>query len=141
MVIIGHDMKRLLTPAVAIATIFAAAAPANAGVPIEGRWARGNMQIRIAPCGPTLCGTVIRASDRQKARAEAGSGTDLIGATLIRDIRPAGPGRYNAKVFVADKNINAKGTIRQVDNDRLDVKGCVMFGLLCKSAQWVRVGP
>ena len=139
MVIIGRDMKRLLTTAVAIATIFAAA-PANAEAPIEGRWARGNMQIRIAPCGQTLCGTVLHASDKQKARAEAGSGTDLIGATLIHHIRAVGPGRYTAKVFVADKNINANGTIVQVSPDQLNVKGCVAFGLFCKSQQWTRIG-
>ena len=135
----ASPMTRLL-PLAAVAALLTPIA-AYAAAPIEGHWARGNLEIRIAPCGTSLCGTVVKASTGQQARAERGSGTTLIGATLIRDIRPAGPGRYNAKVFVADKNINAKGTIRQVDNDRLDVKGCVMFGLLCKSAQWVRVGP
>lgn len=131
---------RVLLPAVAIATIFAAATPATASAPIEGRWVNGKMQIRIAPCGRTLCGTVVKASPKQQAKAEKGSGTDLIGATLIRDIRPAGPGRYSARVFVADKNIHAKGTIRQTGRDRLDVKGCAVFGMVCKSAQWDRIG-
>lgn len=133
-------MKQLTLAIAAAATLLSTAAPAAASAPIEGRWARGNMQIRIAPCGQALCGTVLRASDKQKARAEAGSGTDLIGATLIRNIRPVGPGRYTAKVFVADKNINANGTIVQVSPDQLSVKGCVAFGLFCKSQQWTRIG-
>ena len=131
-------MTRLLTFA-AVAALFAPVA-AHAAEPIEGHWTRGSMEIRIAPCGTSLCGTVIKASVRQQAKAERGSGTTLIGATLIRDIRPAGPGRYHAKVFVADKNFNAKGAIHQVGPDRLDVKGCAVFGLVCKSAQWTRVG-
>ena len=131
-------MTRLLTYAAVAALLTPVAA--YAADPIEGHWARGNLEIRIAPCGTSLCGTVVKASTGQQARAERGSGTTLIGATLIRDIRPAGPGRYNAKVFVADKNLNARGTIHQVGRDRLDVKGCVVFGLLCKSAQWTRVG-
>ena len=133
-------MKQLTLALAAAATLLGAAAPAAAPVPIEGRWARGNMQIRIAPCGQTLCGTVLRASDKQKARAEAGSGTDLVGATLIHHIRAVGPGRYTAKVFVADKNMNANGTIVQVSPDELNVKGCVAFGLFCKSQQWTRIG-
>ena len=133
-------MKQLTLALAAAATSLGVAAPAAAPVPIEGRWARGNMQIRIAPCGQALCGTVLRASDKQKARAEAGSGTDLVGATLIHHIRPVGPGRYTAKVFVADKNINANGTIVQVSPDQLNVKGCVALGLFCKSQQWTRIG-
>jgi len=133
-------MKQLTLALAAAATSLGVAAPAAAPVPIEGRWARGNMQIRIAPCGQTLCGTVLRASDKQKARAEAGSGTDLVGATLIHHIRAVGPGRYTAKVFVADKNMNANGTIVQVSPDQLNVKGCVALGLFCKSQQWTRIG-
>ncbi len=139
MVFIARNMKALLSIAAALAALFTAA-PAAASAPIEGRWVNGKMQIRIAPCGRSLCGTIIKASPRQQAKAEKGSGTDLIGATLIRDIRPAGPGRYSAKVFVADKNIHAKGTIRQIGRDRLDVKGCAVFGMVCKSAQWDRIG-
>ncbi len=133
-------MKQLTLALAAAATLLGVAAPAAAPVPIEGRWARGNMQIRIAPCGQALCGTVLRASDKQKARAEAGSGTDLVGATLIHHIRAVGPGRYTAKVFVADKNMNANGTIVQVSPDELNVKGCIAFGLFCKSQQWTRIG-
>lgn len=133
-------MKTLILTSVAAATLFGAAMPAAASAPIEGRWARGNMQIQIAPCGQTLCGTVLRASEKQIARAEAGSGIDLIGATLIRNIRPVGPGRYTAKVFVADKNMNANGSIVQVSPDQLSVKGCVAFGLFCKSQHWNRIG-
>ena len=133
-------MKTLILTSVAAATLFGAATPAAASAPIEGHWARGNMQIQIAPCGQTLCGTVLRASEKQIARAEAGSGIDLIGATLIRNIRPVGPGRYTAKVFVADKNMNANGSIVQVSPDQLSVKGCVAFGLFCKSQHWNRIG-
>lgn len=125
----------------AIATallIFAAAGSAQARSPIEGRWQKGNMQIEIKPCGNSLCGTVVKASAKQQARAERGSGTELIGSTLIKDIRPAGPNSYRARVFVADRNINASGKIRQVSPDRLKVSGCVL-AIVCKSADWIRV--
>ena len=116
----------------------AIASPADARSPIEGRWKKGNMQIDIKPCGASLCGTVVKASAKQQARAERGSGTELIGATLINDIRPTGPNRYKARVFVADRNVHASGKIRQVSPDRLKVSGCVLL-IICKSADWVRV--
>ena len=114
------------------------AGSAEARSPIEGRWKKGNLQIDIRPCGRTLCGTVVRASAKQQARAERGSGTDLIGATLIKDIRPAGPRSYKARVFVPDHNMHALGKIQQVAPNRLKVSGCVL-ALICKSANWTRV--
>ncbi|WP_187107714.1 DUF2147 domain-containing protein [Sphingomonas xanthus] len=114
------------------------AVPAEARSPIEGRWQKGNLQIDIKPCGSALCGTVVRASKKQQARAEKGSGTDLIGATLIRDIRPTGPGAYSARVFVPDRNMNASGRIKQLAPNRLQVSGCVL-AIICKSGNWSRV--
>ena len=114
------------------------AGAAEAPSPIEGRWKKGNLQIDIRPCGSTLCGTVVKASAKHQAKAERGSGTELIGATLIKDIRPAGPRVYRARVFLADRNMNASGKIRQVAPDRLKVSGCVL-ALVCKSSNWTRV--
>ena len=113
-----------------------ASAYARSGV--EGRWKNGHMEIVIAPCGATLCGTVVKASSRQQARAERGSCTDLIGAQLITGIRPTGPRSYRANVYLADRDINASGTIRQLGPDRLNVRGCVL-AFICKSTNWDRV--
>lgn len=131
-------MTRIFAPLAILAAAFAAPAMATAKSPIEGRWKNGKMEIVIAPCGRELCGTVVKASAKQQSRAESGSGTELIGARLIKDIDPVGPRTYKAKVFVADKNMHASGTIRQLNRNQLDVKGCVL-GLLCKSATWDRV--
>jgi uncharacterized protein (DUF2147 family) len=129
-------MKRI---SLALAPILALAVPASANAAsIEGRWKNGQMEIMIAPCGETLCGTVTKASAKQKAKAERGSGTDLIGARLIRDIHATGPSVYRANVFLADRNMNARGTIRQLGPNQLAVRGCVL-AIICKSATWDRV--
>ena len=133
----GPGMKRMMMILGLVAALTAPAA-ASAGSPIEGRWKRGNMQIDIKPCGRTLCGTIVKASAKQQAKAQRGSGTDLIGARLIENIRPAGDGRYKARVFLADRNMHATGTIRQVNNNQLAVRGCALL-VICKSANWVRV--
>jgi len=114
-------------------------APATAKGNLEGRWKNGKMEIVIRPCGGSLCGTVVKASAKQQAKAQRGSGTHLIGARVIDNIQPAGAGVYKANVYVADRDMNARGTIRQVNANRLNVRGCV-FGFLCKTTNWDRIG-
>ena len=130
-------MKRTLLIIGLIAAL-AAPAAATAGSPLEGRWRNGKMEIEIDRCGQALCGTIVKASAKAQAKSQKGSGTELIGARLIENIRPTGTNSYKARVFLADRNMHATGTIRQVSNDRLAVRGCA-FLVLCKSATWDRV--
>ena len=130
-------MKNLL---LAIAGLSVALTPASALArsSLEGRWKNGAMEIVIAPCGQTLCGRVVKASQQQQSKAERGSGTRLLGARVIDNIEPAGPGRWKADVFVASRDMNARGTIDQVGPDRLAVRGCVL-ALICKTTHWDRI--
>lgn len=130
-------MKQILATIAAVALV-AGPAAASAKSPIEGRWKNGRMEVVIAPCGKTLCGTVVKASPVQQAKAERGSGTDLVGARLIKSIEPTGPGTYRGRVFVADRGVHASGTIRQVSPNQLKVKGCVL-GVICRSKTWDRI--
>src|SRR5438105_8328526 len=116
-----------------LATVLVEAAPdyANARSNLEGRWRNGKMEIVIAPCGRALCGTVVKASAKQQARAENGSGTRLLGARLIDNIQATGPAAWRANVFIADRNMNTRGTIRAAGPNRLTVQGCVL-AFICK---------
>jgi uncharacterized protein (DUF2147 family) len=130
-------MKRIFAAMIAVGLVTGPAV-ASAKSPIEGRWKNGKMEVLIAPCGSDLCGTVVKASPVQQAKAERGSDTDLIGARLIKDIEQTGPTTYRATVFVADRNLYARGTINQVSKDRLHVRGCVL-AIICKSRNWDRI--
>jgi uncharacterized protein (DUF2147 family) len=130
-------MKRILLSLAALSVLSGPAA-ASAKSPLEGRWKNGRMEVVISNCGRDLCGTVVKASPKQQAKAERGSGTDLVGARLIEDIEKTGPNSYRARVFLADRNMHASGTIRQVSRDQLKVRGCVL-GVICKSKTWDRV--
>jgi uncharacterized protein (DUF2147 family) len=130
-------MKRFL---LTLAGLAVALAPASAlAKSLEGRWKNGEMEIVIAQCGQSLCGRVVKASEQQRAKAQRGSGTHLLGAKVIDDIQPSGPGTWNANVFVASRNMNARGTIEQVGPDRLAVRGCVL-AVICKTTHWDRIG-
>jgi uncharacterized protein (DUF2147 family) len=131
-------MMKYLPAICAALAILAAPAAASSKSTIEGRWKNGTMEIKIARCGRDLCGTVVRASPRQAADAKRGSGTDLVGARLITGIQPTGPGTYSGRVFIADRNVHADGTMSQVSRNRLEVRGCVL-AVLCRSETWDRV--
>jgi len=128
-------MKRVF---LSIAAITIAGSPAAARDPIEGLWKHGPMIVEIAPCGDDLCGTVVKASPLQQQKAERGSGTRLIGSRLITGIEPTGPGSYRGRVFAADRNVYASGTVHQLSPNELEVKGCVLM-VICKSRTYQRV--
>ena len=124
----------------ALAGLAVALAPASAmAKSLEGRWKNGAMEIVIAPCGPSLCGRVVKASAQQQSKAQHGSGTRLLGARVIDNIEPVGPGRWSADVFVASRDMSARGTIEEVNPNRLAVRGCVL-AIICKTTHWDRVG-
>lgn len=130
-------MTRILAIIAALAAV-AAPASASAQSSIEGRWKNGPMTIEIAPCGSKLCGTVVKASPNQQAKARRGSGTELIGARLITDIEQTGPGTYKGRVFAADRDMYANGTVRQISERELEVKGCILM-VLCRARTYERV--
>jgi len=130
-------MKRFF---LALAGVSVALAPASAlAKSLEGRWKNGAMEIVIAHCGDSLCGRVVKASEKQRTKAQRGSGQKLLGSRVIDDIHPSGPGKWSATVYLASKDMNARGTIQQVGPDRLSVRGCVL-AVLCKTTHWDRVG-
>ena len=130
-------MKRFF---LGLAGLAVALAPASAiAKSLEGRWKNGAMEIVIAPCGPSLCGPVVKASAEQQSKAQRGSGTRLLGSRVIDNIEPMGPGRWSADVFVASRDMSARGTIEQVNPNRLAVRGCVL-AIICKTTHWDRVG-
>ncbi len=130
-------MKRFF---LALAGLGVALAPASAfAKSLEGRWRNGAMEIVIGRCGGSLCGRVVKASARQEAKSQLGSGTKLIGARVINNIQPSGAGRWNADVYLASRDMNARGTIEQESPDRLKVRGCVL-AVVCKTTHWDRIG-
>jgi uncharacterized protein (DUF2147 family) len=123
-----------------LAGLAVALAPASAAAKsLEGRWKNGAMEIVIAPCGQSLCGRVVKASAKQQAKAQEGSGSRLLGSRVIDNIQPVSPGTWRADVYVASRDMNARGTIQQVGPNRLAVRGCVM-AVICKTTHWDRVG-
>lgn len=124
-----------------LAVLFAAA-PALAASPVEGNWANpnGSVVVRIAPCGGgALCGRVIKASPGAQANAAAGGTPNLIGTELMSGFQQTGEGAWHGEIFVPDANRRAEADLHLLGARTLEVQGCALGGLLCKSQQWHRV--
>lgn len=135
------NMKQILKNAAITLAALAIPATAFAQAPIEGRWRNphGSVVVRVSPCGNAYCATVIRASDKQKAKAH-NAGNAMIGAQILRNIRPRADGTFSAQGFDPKSNIRAPVTVRVVSPNVLAVRGCAIAGaLLCREQTWNRV--
>ena len=124
------------------AVLLALAAQAAPLASIEGQWRSpgGNSIIGVAPCGSSLCGTVIWASAR--AKQDARKATDqLIGTQILTGLQQKGDG-WQGRLFIPDKNMRVTAKIRLMNEGQLKVAGCALGKSLCKSAVWSRAdGP
>ncbi len=117
------------------------ASPALAASPIEGRWTNParTVTVRIAPCGASLCGRVIGATPEAMAKAAAAGTPRLIGTVLMSRLVPVRQGAWRGEFFVPDRNVRAPGELRLIGPRALEIEGCAMGGLVCKTQLWGRV--
>ncbi|HVJ01592.1 MAG TPA: DUF2147 domain-containing protein [Sphingomonas sp.] len=139
-------MKSFLSKLIAVALValpvaVPAAANETAPPPIASEWANpsNSVHVRIDRCGNSICGTVSWASAKAIADARRGGTQNLVGTRLFRDLEPAGAGKWKGKVFVPDIRKTFSGTISFAGQEKMVGKGCVLFGVICKSQTWSRV--
>ena len=105
-------------------------APASAA-DIVGTWQRsdGAARIRMAECGGAVCAHITWLK---------GTNTPAkVGQRVFYDLKADGGGWSGGAFNPEDgKDYSAKAS---VSGANMTTKGCVMGGLICKSASWVRV--
>jgi uncharacterized protein (DUF2147 family) len=129
-------MKQILTNVGLVLLALAAPATASAqATTLEGKWAnpKRSVIVHVAPCGPALCGTVSWASANNRAK-----GTTP-GTRVLSDLRRTGEGTYKGSAYEPKREIHGSATVRQVSPDVMVVKGCAVWGLVCKEQRWTRV--
>lgn len=135
-------MNKILFTASLTAMLAAWPTAALAKAPIEGRWLnpKGSVTVRVAPCGPAFCATVIDANAKAKATAKKGGTRNLIGTQVMTDFRARGDGTYRGRAFDPKRNLRAPATIRMIGESTLVVRGCLISGIVCKEQRWTRIG-
>jgi len=117
------------------------ASPTFAASPIEGRWTNParSVTVRIAPCGASLCGRVVGATPEAVAKAAAAGTPRLIGTELMSRLERVGDSTWRGTFFVPDRNMRAPGELRMIGPRALEIEGCAMGGLVCKTQLWTRI--
>ena len=135
-------MKQILAKAGLILLAATVPVTASAQAALEGQWRnpKGNVTVKVAPCGNAWCGTVVDASAKAKAGARKGGTPSLVGTRILSNLRPTGHGTYKGQAFEPKRNIRAPATVRLVGPNAIEVRGCAIAGiLLCKEQRWTRV--
>lgn len=110
---------------------------------VTGTWLTegGTSQVRVAPCGSARCGTIIwtKAEVKDVNNPDpARRGASLLGLRLMRDAHPSGEGWVGSLYNPLDGRTYA-GRMRLLSAGQLELSGCVLGGLFCKSQIWTRL--
>lgn len=123
-----------------IAALFAlAATPALAADPVWGLWKTqvddgSYAYVDMKACnGGNTCGWISRTFD---ATGEYQS--ENLGKVMVIDMVNIGEGRYEGNVWRPSNDKTYIGKM-ELSGNTLDLAGCVLGGLACKSQTWTRV--
>ena len=134
------------------AALSLATAPALAAESAEGLWLVQDQtaKVRIEPCpshADQLCGQIVWLKapldengqpkhDRHNPDAGLRS-RPILGLTMIREFRPAGPGRWDGgKIYDPRSGKTYNSKMRLTADGALKVDGCVL--MFCQTQTWRR---
>jgi uncharacterized protein (DUF2147 family) len=137
-------MLKTLTIAAALAAVAGSAWAAD----VTGTWLTptDGGQVQIAPCGASVCGRLVTGA---RIRAEPGvkdarnkdaalRSRPLKGLLLLQGFTGSGGAWSGGTIYNPDDGNIYKASLKLVDADTLQVKGCVVAPL-CKTQTWKRV--
>ena len=118
----------------------------------NGTWLTqtGTSRIRVADCGGALCGTIVWLKEpndaetgkpkTDKNNADASKRTrPLIGTQIVLGMKPAGTDKWTGQVYNAEDGKTYSGNLTYSGGDSLQLQGCALGGLVCKSQTWSKV--
>jgi uncharacterized protein (DUF2147 family) len=100
---------------------------------VFGTWLRdnGNVRVKFEPCGDAICGNIVWLKSGSDSKAK-------VGQRLFFDMRPDGANSWTGKAANPDNGSIYSGKM-SVEGTTLSTSGCIIGGLICKSANWRRV--
>jgi len=109
----------------------------------------GGSRIRIADCGGALCGTIIwlkEPNDPETGKPKTDKNNSdaakrsrpLLGVQIVLGMKPAGSGKWSGQVYNAEDGKTYSGNLTWTGGDSLQLQGCALGGLVCKSQTWTK---
>jgi uncharacterized protein (DUF2147 family) len=146
----SNIMKRHLLAAAAL-FVLAGSGAALAADP-SGTWLTqsGDSRIKLSDCGGAVCGTLIwmkepndaatgKPKTDKKNSDEAKRNRPLIGVPIVLNMKPAGTGKWTGQVYNAEDGKTYSGNLTFPGGDSLQLQGCALGGMICKSQTWTKV--
>jgi hypothetical protein len=92
-----------------------------------GDWlTEGKGTVRIAKCGPALCGYVLTSSNEK-------------GEAILINMKPKKERQWTGSVYSQDSGETYYGTIAMKGNDTLRVEACALGRFYCSGNNWSRI--
>ena len=108
----------------------------------SGTWLSqsGETRVRIARCGGGYCGTITASALAKDVNNPDATKRDrnLVGVQMISDIKPAGDG-FSGQLYNIQDGKTYTGKLKLIDPNAMELSGCVMGGLICRSQTWTKV--
>jgi uncharacterized protein (DUF2147 family) len=126
--------------------------PALAYDPIGTWYTAGNRsQVRIGHCGrDTLCGDIVwlkNPNDPKTGKPWTDINNSdptkrtrpLIGVRIVLDLTQSNaPNKWRGQLYNADDGRTYGGYLTMIRPDALELRGCVLGGIICRSETWTR---
>jgi uncharacterized protein (DUF2147 family) len=144
-------MSRIFVSATSAIVYLAAVTAACAGDP-HGHWLteNGRATVSIVDCGGALCGKIIalkEPNDPATGKPKTDNNNSdaakrirpLIGVQIVIDMKPdATADKWKGQVYNAEDGRTYNGSITLVNAKTLNLQGCALGGLICKTQTWTR---
>lgn len=133
--------RRLLLPMLALSVIVSASPAWSAGP--EGLWLvkEGTGRIRIEKCGNAMWGTIAwqkTPSKDEKNPNPALRDRPMIGTAILIGMKPTQANLWEGDIYNPRDGSIYKSKM-SMQGDALDIKGCVLGGLICGGETWTRL--
>jgi uncharacterized protein (DUF2147 family) len=134
--------------------LFAGPSTVAAQQRLAGVWltADKSSHVLFLACGADDCGQITWFKDpidpetgkpwRDKFNPDdAQKRRPLLGLVMITSLKPSSEDRWDGELYNPLDGKTYTGRFQIVGADRLQLKGCVLAGLICQTEMWTRVVP
>jgi uncharacterized protein (DUF2147 family) len=135
-------LRRSLLPLAAMFALMGPASAQSAGP--EGLWLVKDQtaRIRIEKCGNEMWGTIAWQKDPKNDTSNpnpAMQNRSLLGSVVLIGMRPAAANLWEGDIYNARDGKTYSSKIALLPSGVLEVKGCVMGGMICGGESWTRL--
>ncbi len=105
--------------------------------------------VRVASCGPALCGTIVALKEPKDENGRAKTDKNnadaskrnrpMIGVQIVLGMKPSGTAnKWTGQVYNAEDGKTYSGALTLQDANTIKLEGCILGGMICKASTWTR---